>query len=45
MFEKDLLVQAPTEFSELTCHAGQVVDNSYLPDISLDLPDISYNIC
>ena len=42
---KEIEGQAPISFSELTCHAGQVVDKFYLPDIILDLPEISYNIC
>ena len=39
---KCLKKQAPTKFSELTYHDGQVVNDFYLPDISLDLHEISY---
>ena len=37
--------QATISFSELTCHAGQVVNGFDLPEIIFDLPEIIYNIC
>ena len=39
------LNQAPPSFSELTLHAGQVVNGFDLPVIIFDLPEISYNLC
>ena len=38
-------LQAPKYGLELTYHAGQVVNDFYLPDIIFGLPKSSFNIC